>query len=518
MCVAGDKLFVYHCAGGVLGESFVFDASEAGLAQFRRYLAENGASPVYLLVDVVEEEYRQETVPHVRGRDRKTVLERKRARLFRGTPYVYTQTQGREREGRRDDRVLLTALMNPAAVKPWVEALNEARVPLAGIYSLPALSTRLLKKLQLGGENVLLVSLQSASGLRQSFFRNGELRVSRLAKMPRLGTVPFADYLLGELEKLRRYLNSLRLVSRDHPLDIYVLSNGEPLEHLRRHCSDSEYTRYHLLDVVDVEEKLGVDPVKATPFSDRLFAHLLLATRPVNQYASAGEIRYFRLHNARIGTLAASVALLLGSAALSGLNFVQGIALKQEAFAAEQRAAYYQERYDLARQNLPATAVEPAAIQAAVEAVETLVHYRASPVPLMRVVGRSLAGFPELELDVLRWGHGADPRRDISDSKGSDRVSMDTPEDAPAYPYYHIARIEGRVGAFAGDYRRALAQVNGLAEALRAEEAVYHVKVLRQPLDLSSDARLEGSAEGDSGAGAVSFSIRLVMGVEHGKS
>ncbi len=518
MCLAGDRLFVYHYASGGVTESFVFDASESGLMQFRRYLAETTPVPVYMLVDVVEEEYRHETMPHVSGRDRRTVIERKQSRLFRGTPYVSAIIQGRESEGRKDDHVLLTALMNPDALRPWLESLTEARVPLAGIYSLPALSARLLKKLQISGENVLLVSLQSGSGLRQTFFRDGHLRVSRLAKMPRLGTVPFADYLLDELEKLRRYLNSLRLMSRDRPLDIHVLSHGEPLEHLRRHCSNSEHTRYHLHDLADVEAKLKISGDRVTPYSDRLFAWLLLSGRPPNQYALAEETRYFGLHRSRIGMLAASVVLLLGGAAFSGFNFIQGVALKQEGIAAQQKASYYRDRYEIARQSLPPTAVEPMEVQTAVEAVEQLVKFRATPLPLMQVLGNTLQAYPDIELDTLRWGQSDDPRQDVWSQDKGDRVDIEPPDNVPEYPYYHIARIEGHVGPFGGDYRRALAQVNNLAAQLGSQPSVYAVTILRQPLDLSSDARLEGSADDSNEQKPARFSIRLVLGVDDGES
>ena len=41
-----------------------------------------------------------------------------------------------------------------------------------------------------------------------------------VAQMPKIGSVPYASHLMGELEKLRRYLNSLALISRDSPLEM----------------------------------------------------------------------------------------------------------------------------------------------------------------------------------------------------------------------------------------------------------------------------------------------------------
>lgn len=519
--IAGDKAFVHHWQGGALAESFVFEADDAGLAQFERYLSESPPMPVRMLVDMVEEEYRQDTIPHVFGKDRKALIERKKARLFRGTPYCHAVLQGRETEGRRDDRILFAALMNPAVIQPWVEALDRHAVPLAGICSLPLFSRMLLAKLQIRHENVLLVTLQSASGLRQSFFRNQDLKVSRLARMPRLGTVPFAGYVLEELEKLKRYLNSLRLLARDHPLDIYMLSHGEPLDDLRRHCRDGDQVRYHLLDVCDVAARVGVAGDVASPYADRIFAHLLLAGPQVNHYASAEETRHFGTYRTRVGMLAASAVILLTSAAYSGFNFIEAVALKQEALSAAQKADFYQARYDMARERLPPTAVEPRDIETAVEIVDVLARYRPTPVTAMRTVSDALAGFPRLHIDRLEWEASGDPQAPVGEQRApvdAARSALVLPASGGSYDYYHIAYIDGHVDPFDGDYRRAIAEVNRFAEALRVQPDVYSVLVVALPLDVRSEARLEGSASVDPQAARTTFAVRLVMGVNGGES
>ena len=112
VCIAVDTVTVYHWdRRRGLTEPFAFDANETDLVHFSRYLRESPALPTYILVDIVEEEYRQETIPHLRGSDRQAVIKRKQARLFRGTPYCYTSLQGREAGGRRDQQLLSSRLM-----------------------------------------------------------------------------------------------------------------------------------------------------------------------------------------------------------------------------------------------------------------------------------------------------------------------------------------------------------------------------------------------------------------------
>ena len=132
--LSAHKAAIYHWLRGDLGSSYLFDGNDEGRAYFERYLNESQKSPIYILTDFFEEEYRQDTIPHVFGPDRKAILERKKGRLFRDTPYFYSRVIGREEEGRRDDRVLLTAITNPKLVTPWVNLIDACKVPLATAY------------------------------------------------------------------------------------------------------------------------------------------------------------------------------------------------------------------------------------------------------------------------------------------------------------------------------------------------------------------------------------------------
>ena len=321
------------------------------------------------MVDVVEEEYRQDVIPHVGGSDRRSVLERKHARLFRGTKYCHAIIQGRESDGRKDDKVLLTAITKPEIVSPWVDAANEHKVPVAGIYSLPILSQHLLKNIGATGHNVLLISMQSGSGLRQTFFRDKQFKISRLAQMPKMGSAAYASHLMGELEKLRRYLNSLALISRDGPLEIYILSNGELLSDLEKHCRDSSDEKFYLVDIDDLNKRLGIDSSFNSIYAEAAFSQLLLDTAPKNHYAVDAETKYFSLHRLRGALYAASALLLLAGVAWSGFNFLQAVSLKQQAVDAAEKADFYRARYEAARQGLPPTPVEPEDIKTAVEVV-----------------------------------------------------------------------------------------------------------------------------------------------------
>lgn len=530
--ITGDKIAVYHWRGGGLADGFLFDADDAGFGQFARYIEDSPGQPAYLVVDVVEEEYRQETVPHDRGRDRKAMLERRLTRHFRSTPYQYAVTQGREKEGRKDDRMLMTALTNPDQLDPVLRVFNEFKVPLAGIYSLPILSNRMLEVIDAKASNVLLVTLHGSSGLRQTFLHNGELRVSRLAKMPRYGSVSYAPHIIGELDKFRRYLVSLRQTAADLPVDVYIVTGGNLIGELRQQTRAQDLVRYHLVNVADIGKRLKISGALTTPYSDLLFANLLLADPPRNQYAPRHQTRYFRMHRTRLGMMAIGGLTLFGATLWSGVNFIDGLSLRQQSVDAKDRAEFYASRYDVAQKRLPATAVPPRDVDAAVNAVDALMKYKSSPLDSMKIVSQALGPYPSLQIDRIDWGTSGDPTTALSNASGASggAANAAAPEggsptpagsvppvdggDGRTYLYYQIAEITGHVAPFAGNYREAIAMVEKFRDTLARESKAYKVEILQLPLDVSSGGSLQGEAEQKAQEMRAGFSVRMVLGVE----
>ncbi|MGH8534888.1 MAG: hypothetical protein ACREXM_00125 [Gammaproteobacteria bacterium] len=510
LCIASDGVSVYQWDKGGIADAFVFDVDDVGLANFERYLRETPKVPIYLMVDVVEEEYRHENIPHLYGSDRQAVIERKQAWFFRGTPYCHVMMQGREAEGRRDDKLMFTAIVNPDIVIPWVRLCTQNKVALAGIYSLPILSASLLAKMKVPSRHVLLVTMQGSSGLRQSFFNDRILKMSRLAKLPRLGTVPFAPYILGELGKFERYLTSVQLL-KGEPLDTYILAHGESLDQLEQACRNTETVRYHLLDVADVARRLGIHGVLTTPFSDHIFVHLLLRTQPKNHFASNEERRYYTLHQTRAGLYAASVIALLGSALWSWFNLIEAVSVRQLARDAAQKATFYQARYDKEKGRLPPTAVSPADIKAAVDIVDTLTQHKAAPLGRMGVLGQALAGFPTLRLEEIQWTVSTDPQ---ASAGAAAPQAPPVPRTGQTPSYYEIAEITANVYPFDGNYRAALDQINRFGDVLRSKYQAHSVTAANLPLDTRSSGQMRGDTKDLNIPEKAAFSLRVVFGAE----
>ena len=494
----------YHWLKNDLDNARLFDLSDEGRRNFRRYLAETAEIPFHILIDVFEEEYRQDTVPHVFGPDRSAILKRKAGRLFKGTPYYFHQVTGREEGGRRDDQVLLTAITNPAVIKPWTAMLDEAKVPLAGIYSLPLFTKSLLEFIDDDPApdstadstvNQLVVSLQSISGLRQTFFHNGKFRMSRLVQMPRYGNVPYGPYIRDEVEKIHRYLNSSRLTTPEQPLDTCFLLAGDLLEELKNEYPRQGATRHHFCDLNELLAKSGLARSLSTPFSDQFFVHQVLKLRPGNFYASRSERRYLSMRRLRYAVSTAGVLLLLAGVVWSGLNFTGGAIYKRRSIAATEKYESYTAKYQLAREGFPEMPVEPADLKVAIDIAATLEKYKSSPIDMVRLLGDSLNRFPAIQVSKLTWFASADPEAGFN-AVPAPSNARDTPDfNGAARRFYHVALFEGRIEPFDGDFRGAMEMIERFAEDIRSRDSAQGVSIVALPLDVSPDAELQGNTQ-----------------------
>ena len=504
--VVGHQLTAYEWRRGGLTEAFLFQLGEEGLSEFSTYLSEAPFIPVYMLADVVEEEYRRDTVPHVAGRDRQTMVQNRISRYFRDTPYTAARFQGRESAGRRDDRVLYSALTNPGLISPWVERIVQAKAPLGGIYSVALLGEALVPYVAGDDSQCLIMSLQSSGNLRQSFFSGRHLKMSRLAHVPAREPVAVADAMLDEAEKLRRYLNSLRILQRDRPLNVYMLTQGRVAEALHARAQDTEFMHCVLVEISRVADAVGMSPAFVSPYADALYTHLLLSRPPRNHYATPRETRYNTMRYARNWMTAASIVAGLGAVTWTGFNVVNGMIFSQRSEATARQAAYYVQRYKDARTGLPQLPAEPEDVKRAVEAVERLQELRTTPRQSLELVSVALDAFPTLQVEQVSWGKGPGAAAE-AEEEGSRRRGRREPR-----PGLEHVLLEGHIAPFDGDYRAALDTLQDFADNLRAFQGVVEVKLLRLPLNLSPTQSLSGNAVSEATRDEATFAVVAVLG------
>lgn len=525
--ISGAGLAAYHRHGSTLLGPYPFEADEGGRAEFARYLERFPGDVTHVVADVVEEEFREETVPHVLAWERRALLRSRAARTFPGARYLHAARLGREPDGRRDDHVRFSAITRPETLAPWLAPMEERGVPLAGIHSPAMLTAAMLKAVGAVGDHALVVSLQSGGGLRQTCFRRGKLRFSRLAALPRPAADGHESHVLAEIERTRRYLGNLRSGASGDRLDVHVLSHGEPLEALRRELArdvgrnggdggggsdgGDAPARYDVVDLATVARRLGLRRWGGEASADRLFVHLLVRRPPPNHYATPDQIRRHSVLRIGLVLKAASAAIAARACLFGGAVALEGAAASGHARALALHAALYERRYRAAQAALPPAPAEPAELERVVSAVNALRRGRADPVDLLARLSDTLADFSRVRVEELSWRTSDDPEAPAG-AQGDERTEAPPSGDKTRRDprlLFHAARFGARIEPFDGDYRGAIDTIRRFADALAAHPGVEHVRILSLPLELGSEHALTGAA-GTTGVDAA-FEMRVTL-------
>lgn len=520
--VSDAGLAVHHRHGPRLLDPFSLGPDDAGFAQFARYLERFPDDVACIIADVVEEEFREETIPHVLGRERRTLLRAKADRAFRGARHVHATVLGREPGGRRDDRVLFSALTRPSVLSPWIAAMARRKVPLAGIWSPAMLTGSMLKAVDAGGErHVLVVSQQAGGGLRQTCFRRGRLRLSRLAALPEHSGGRFGPEVLAEVGSTLRYLSSLDTAPEEARPEVRVLSHGEPLEDLRRalrrDAGRALGTGCVALDLADVARRLGMRRWSGEATADRLFVHVLARRPPRNQYATEEETRDHATLRVRSLLKTASAGVVVGGCLFAGASLLEDIIADGFARTLAMQSMLYEARYREARAGLPPSPIEPVELGRVVAAVNTLRARRAGAVDVLALVSDALAEFPRVRIERLSWRVSDDPEAPAEggavaedDGRGEPSTVGETRRRDPDVPF-QLVLVGARIEPFDGDYRAAIATIRRFASVLAAAPGVEHARIRSLPLDLSSERSVSGDTE--SGDGEATFEVRVALRV-----
>ena len=513
---------------GQLLDPHVFPLSEEGRAAFARHVAERPNIPTYLLAELVEEDFRNDTIPHVIPRDQRAIVERKLGQIFRATPYRLGLVQGRESDGRRDNRVLYTALTNPELVHPWLDLLLEIRVPIAGIYTTPLLSADLLKAMKVSAEHVLLVSVEAGSGLRQSYFQRGELKFSRLTPASDVLRRELPNFVAEEVAKTWQYLDSLRHFSRADTLEVYLLAHPDDHPGLiatRPPIAQTQYTPY---DIREAASRIGVASAPEQSDATPQFMHLLGRRAPARQFATREEQHGMRVWQTRIGLHAAAVSVL-GVALLLGAGYAFHTYVQSSEIAAlELQSAVLAARYRQVSARQPAARVSGQIMRHSVRLHEALVTRAPNPNEVLAQLSEVIERFPRVRVQQLVWGltreAGEVPNYTPIAPADAAAVQFRPPEGSapvaaarpagnapPSLPNFEVSVLEGDIDPFREDYRATLAELDQLVLAVRALPAVSDVKMLRPVLDIGPTAQLVGRIDGPAKTGRVSFAIRVAF-------
>lgn len=509
-----QQLTAFGWRGGTLVRGPGFGNDEAGRTEFGAYLAQAPSVPSYLLVDVVEEDFQRDTAPHVSGRARVVLLDRKLAQLYRETPFRHATLQGRDTEGRKDDRYLLNALTNAELPKSWLAVMQRHAVPLAGMYSLSLLSQVMCDKLKPGSGPVLLVSHQS-SGLRQSFFDAGLLRFSRLTPLFDHAPVRLAEAFRIETAKTRQFMASTRLLARGAQVTVVVLASADNLQALQVDMVESAEVRYLPMDSGTAGRTAGLGTFDNSPDCDPLYIALLAGVRVPSHFALRDQRHFYQLLQARMGLYTMSGVVALGALAWTANDASTIIGLRDEQARLQLETAATETRYQTVIKNMPVTQVSPHNMKSVVDLEAMITNHVPLPAVQLAEISAVLEYLPELKIRRLHW-QAREPASVVPTDPAAPPLESVPAGDFPPPSALlgvpdrtaQVVMVEGDIVPFSGNYRAALVAVNQLAAQLNRNPKV-RAEVTVQPIDTRPAVRLESSAGATVEALTAPFAVKV---------
>lgn len=495
----------WHSSGPVEEARFAADAD--GFRAFRDYLDGCGNSVFCLLADVADEVFQIEDIPHVRGGDRREIINRKLAQHFQGSPLTLAVSRGRLSAGRRDERLLLVGLTRPAQFEPWLAAMRNKRCRIEGVFSLPQMVAALIaESLPDGTELVLSVG---RAGVRQTFFENDQLRLSRLSPPGHGGlddVTEIAATCAAEAGKMFQYLAGQRLIDRNGPLTTRVLAHPSQFDVFRAQWPDTPDNRLELVDITALAKAHGLAPPPDGAGSDRLFLHLLGRRRPARQFAAEEDRRFFRLGQARLALRAGAAAILAACLLVAGENALTWSGATTDNEASRLDIALAERRYRALLDGLPKTPLSTDEIRALTDRHAALLKRGEALEPTLRHISRALTRVPPVDLTRLDWRVVDHYPEEEADDKARDRNPV-APAASGTDGHVVVGLQAQLPSGMIGDHRAQLAAVDAFVGALRQGDV--QVRVLALPFETES-GKLLRSSDADGPTEAPRFSLRMV--------
>lgn len=504
--------------------------AERFTAQLKRYRT----LPTHIITDLIEEDFRLETIPHLRGGDQAAVIDRKLGQLYRASTFRHAIVQGREEEGRRDDRVLFHAVTNPDLLKPLLGVLEKHEIPLEGIHSSAVLSGRLPKLLDIQFPHTLLVTIIPDFGLRQTYFQNKQIKFSRITPIITDEAESAGSLIAAETSRTWQYLDSLRYFSTGDTLEVCLLIHERDRAMVTEAVRSYPLLKYRFLDMAEVAQRVKLKAVPASSHAEEILVHSYAQGAIQNHFAEPAQRRFSAFRRARLALIGVTGGLLAAGAAGAAFNLYQASRITTEVDQREKITRGINSEYQSVVQAMQQQKIGSEAVRDSTAFFNT--HIRpepASPGLFLREISRVLSDSADVRLIQVVWTPSNDenttpfflPARSVgslaivSETPAAAVGGTSTPAVAPTDdrnpPFstnkFQIGIIEAAITPFDGDFRKTLAAVERFNKAINDLPGIRSA-ILTMPLDVRPEASLRASKL-EKNANEARFVLKVVRTV-----
>lgn len=486
----GYRLIVQHWKGKSLLSSTSFEPTKDGLEMFRQYLKQTEKVASKFLVDVIEEDFRNETIPHVGAKDRASVIGRLIDRFYRSSrDYSYSEVIGREKDGRKDDIVLIGAITNPQLIQPWLSIIDECEVPLSGIWTLPLVSRALLKTLKASSGVVMLVSQQVNSNVRQSLFRDCKLISSRqsIVNQDINDISGIGELASPEVNRTIEFFRTQQLIAENERINLHIIGSDEQLNSLAASFKDGKRQKVTIHSIGDVQEKLGIKD-SGKKFSDGIFSWLCVQQNFLaSHYGESSSFKRYKNRLAATALYLASLLVFVAGVLITETNVLDAMEYEKSIALLKQEEQTYKELYTEKFEEFEAVFENAGVMTSAVDLAAQIKHNSlTSPldflITLSEVLSRENLG--NVEIDRIEW-----KAISIDEKKRRVKTQIKTANFTGKIDVKHDAIVTGRIDVPENNYRASVDSVQMIIKRLQAEPRIESVEAVKIPVDLRPESK-----------------------------
>ncbi|RDH82642.1 MAG: hypothetical protein DIZ80_10195 [endosymbiont of Galathealinum brachiosum] len=458
-------------------------------------------TPVRILVDLIEEDFKKETIPHVGSSDRKSIVSRLIERHYRKSKdYVHYNVVDRETGGRKDDVLLYSVLSNPEILEPWLKPIQESNTSVSGIWSLPLLSEKLFKKIDDKTRNVLLVSQQVPSNLRQTFIKDGKFESSRSAVV-NLEDATIGEYIALEVEQTIRFLSNQRHIGFDEKIEVHIICRDADLQEIQSRCIDSAMRTFHYHELETVTDTLGCDTQPANndtsntvEYSNGIYSYVCASQIiPIGHYGNRSLFAKFYEQLISKTLYTSSAIMLLISFVMSFSYLSESAILDNEAATLITQKNGVNNDYERTLAKLKPKLDKTQVMQSSVLLTEKIKQTKIlSPQNFMVDISRILtrSGMYDTEITKVSWQQHQSKKMPASNNNRNKA----TTDYARADDINQHAVIGGYIRVSQSSLKESVNKVNSIVSAFKNNKLVHDVIIKRMPVDVRSKSSIENES------------------------
>ena len=503
----GEKLISFHWNGKRLTGKVSFHADTEGFKSFELYLASLPRFPIKFIVDVIEEDFRFEEIPHAFGSAKNALIQRYKNRLFRDAEHTYVEFQRRNREPPRKDLYLFAGISNPELLTPWIDRLLKWEVPIQGIWSLPILSKYLLKPLKANETHVLLLSQQTTTSARESYFKNGRLKFSRLAPVKLDRGFNIGNMIANEVSQTTFFLTNQKLLGYNDFLNVHIICHSSNYESILSSISFSDHVMFHIHRLDELHKTLRLKNANSL-YADSCFTWICNKySTTKDQYSNRQDRRFDAQRRLSFTLSAASLFIFLINIVIAQTFISKALALKKASTFLTAQTDYLTTAYDKKFLPIEQDLKKAGFIKTSIELTRKLKYEQGlSPLDLILTISNVISRpeFTGIHINRVKWlratstsvgqlnNSNFDDAEQIKNQQGDEEQYDDNGDIIEPIPL-QTAIISGWVSLDQNNYRKVYNQVQNFLTQLENNPRTLNLDIINLEIDPRPQSNLTGS-------------------------